>query len=83
MSRRPTFEQKQFILRIYKSDGFAAAKPWMIKYGFCPKSIFKWASNAGFVGTRGRRPGEWKGKTGRTDNDPRWAKAKQIGAVTA
>lgn len=81
--KSPTFEQKQFLLRIYKSKGFAAVTPSMIKYGFSPKSIFKWASDAGFVGTRGRRPGEWKGRTGKTDGDLRWAKAIEIGAIEA
>lgn len=52
----PTFEQRQFILRIYLSQGYTAAKPWAIKYGIGLDSINRWAREAGHKGKRGREP---------------------------
>jgi hypothetical protein len=81
-NKQPTSEQRQFLMQIYTTQGFAAAKPWAIKFGLSPKTIFHYARAAGHVGKRGRKPGEWKGKTGRTHKDPRWAKAIERGAIS-
>lgn len=76
---RLTFEQRQYLLRVYLEQGFTAASPIAIRYGISPKSISKWAKIAGHKGKRGREPGVHA----RHHNDPRWKVAIERGAVTA
>lgn len=75
--------QKRYLVHIYISQGFTAAKPIAVRYGVSPRTISKYARAIGHEGKRGREPGVWKGVTGRTDNSPRWQKAIERGGVIA
>lgn len=51
-----TFEQKRYLLHVYLTQGYTAAKPVAIKYGIGPRVISKYARAAGHKGKRGREP---------------------------
>lgn len=77
--RTITFEQKCHLLHVYLTQGFTAAAPIAVRYGISPKSVSKYAKDAGHKGKRGREPGVHA----RHHNDSRWNVAIERGAVTA
>lgn len=76
-----TFDQKRYLLHIYLTQGFNAAKPIAIQYGINPRTISNYSRAAGHKGKRGREAGQQYEKG--TPNSPRWQKAIERGAVTA
>jgi hypothetical protein len=57
--KKMTFEQKRYLLHVYVTQGFTAAKPIAVKYGVKPSSMSKFARLAGYKGKQGREPGVW------------------------
>ena len=57
-----SFEQKRYLLHVYLTQGYTAAKPIAIKYGIKPRSMSEIARKAGHRGKQGREPGVWNMK---------------------
>lgn len=83
MKRVPlSHDKKRYLVHIYLTQGYSAAKPIAIQYGIAPKSISKYTRDMGHKGKRGREFGKWKG-TRQTPNSPKWDRAIERGAVLA
>jgi hypothetical protein len=54
------FEKRRYLLHVYLTQGYTAAKPIAIEYGINPKTISTYARAAGHKGRRGREIGKWK-----------------------
>lgn len=72
-------DKKRYLLHVYLTQGYSAAKPIAIQYGISPKTISKFANAAGHKGKRGREPGKWGTK--QTPNSRKWQKAIERGAI--
>jgi hypothetical protein len=55
-----SFERKRYLLHVYLTQGYTAAKPIAIKYGIKPRTLSDFARRAGHKGKQGREPGVWK-----------------------
>ena len=80
--RALSLEKKRYLLHIYLTNGYTAAKPLAIKLGVSPRIISKYARAAGHKGRRGRESGIWKGIGSRYVADAAlWQRAIERGPV--
>lgn len=66
-------EKKNELMRIYLQQGRRAITPLCRDLGIKPQSIANYAANMGL----------YRGMSGRTAGDPRWARAIAVGKVVA
>lgn len=73
-------DKKRYLVHIYLTQGYTAAKPLAVKYGISPSTMSKYTRAMGHKGRRGREPGLecWKKQT---PNSPKWQKAIERGSV--
>jgi hypothetical protein len=72
--------QRRYLVHIYLTQGYTAAKPLAIQYGISPRTISKYTRAMGHKGKRGREIGKQWAKG--TPGSARWQKAIERGAVT-
>jgi hypothetical protein len=73
-------DKKRYLLHIYLTQGYSAAKPLAIKYGVSPRVMSKYSLVIGIKGKRGREIGKWKGV--RKPPSSRWETAVERGSIT-
>ena len=68
--------KKRYLVHVYLTQGYTAAKPLAVKYGISPRTMSKYTRAAGIKGKQGR---ETKPKPIRMD---RWQTAIERGSIS-
>ena len=69
-------DKKRYLVHVYLTQGYTAAKPLAVKYGISPRTMSKYTRAAGIKGKQGREP---KPKIVRAD---RWKAAIERGSIS-